>query len=140
MLQAWGIDAHAPEKYFGTATAAGVMIAVNATNDAVRDYQGLLVRMEQNLAEHASHLHRRAKNTMVTESDDLLIADGGPDDDTFNIAAAAPFATRTAPSRAEEVLGALGGTGFRTAVVQASAEGRRPTGIKASATPRPLCR
>ncbi|MFD5570314.1 GNAT family N-acetyltransferase [Streptomyces cadmiisoli] len=67
--------------------------------------------MERNLAEHACHLHRRMKDARVTESDDLLIADSGLDDDTFNIVAAARFSERTARARVAEVLGALSGTG-----------------------------
>lgn len=52
--------------------------------------------MEANLAEHAAHLHRHMPGATVTETDDLLIADSGIDDDTFNIVAAA----RSAPGRA----------------------------------------
>ncbi|WP_394621898.1 GNAT family N-acetyltransferase [Lentzea sp. JNUCC 0626] len=46
-------------------------------------------RMERNLAEHACHLHRHLSGATVIESDDLLIADSGLPDDTFNIVAAA---------------------------------------------------
>src|ERR1044072_4418652 len=45
--------------------------------------------MERNLAEHACHLHRHLPGATVTETDDLLIADSGLPDDTFNIVAAA---------------------------------------------------
>ncbi|MGW6446864.1 GNAT family N-acetyltransferase [Lentzea sp. NPDC055074] len=46
-------------------------------------------RMERNLAEHACHLHRHLPGATVTETADLLIADSGLPDDTFNIVAAA---------------------------------------------------
>nr|WP_225311768.1 GNAT family N-acetyltransferase [Microbispora cellulosiformans] len=71
----------------------------------------LLVRMEQNLAEHACHLHRRMERAVVTETDDLLVADSGLDDDTFNIVAAARFTADTAPVRVEETVRALTATG-----------------------------
>ncbi|MGW9437038.1 GNAT family N-acetyltransferase [Streptomyces sp. NPDC055607] len=67
--------------------------------------------MERNLTEHACHLHRHMKDAKVVESDDLLIADSGLDDDTFNIVAAARFSEETAPARATEVVGALRRTG-----------------------------
>ncbi|WP_245573989.1 GNAT family N-acetyltransferase [Amycolatopsis nigrescens] len=51
----------------------------------------LLTSMEANLAEHACHLHRRLPDANVTETGDLLIADSGIDDDTFNIVARARF-------------------------------------------------
>ena len=40
-----------------------------------RDVGELLARMEQNLAEHACHLHRRMKGAIVVETDDLLATD-----------------------------------------------------------------
>ncbi|SES13357.1 GNAT family N-acetyltransferase [Lentzea albida] len=49
----------------------------------------LTARMERNLAEHACHLHRHLPGATVTETDDLLIADSGLPDNTFNIVAAA---------------------------------------------------
>ena len=49
----------------------------------------LNTRMERNLAEHACHLHRHLPGATVTATDDLLIADSGLPDDTFNIVAAA---------------------------------------------------
>ncbi|GLY53601.1 GNAT family N-acetyltransferase [Lentzea sp. NBRC 102530] len=58
-------------------------------------------RMERNLAEHACHLHRHLPGATVIETDDLLIADSGLPDDTFNVVAAArvtadvPEAVRT---------------------------------------------
>lgn len=65
---------------------------------------GLQLAAEKNLAEHACHLHRRLAGATVTETDDLLIADSGLDDDTFNIVAAARFTATTAPVRVEETV------------------------------------
>ncbi|MFF3641436.1 GNAT family N-acetyltransferase [Streptomyces sp. NPDC002564] len=63
------------------------------------DEADLLDRTERNLAEHACHLHRHAAGATVTEGADLLIADSGLADDTFNIVAAARFTPATAPAR-----------------------------------------
>jgi len=43
--------------------------------------------MDLNLAEHACHLHRQLPGATVLQADDLVIADSGLDDDTFNIVA-----------------------------------------------------
>ena len=67
--------------------------------------------MEQNLAEHACHAHRHLERATVVETDDLLIADSGLDDDTFNIVAAARFAPGTAPARIAETVRYLAATG-----------------------------
>ncbi|MFD9127973.1 GNAT family N-acetyltransferase [Kitasatospora sp. NPDC059571] len=67
--------------------------------------------MERNLAERACHLHRRMEHAAVTETADLVIADSGLDDDTFNIVAAARFSDDTAPARVAETLRALTATG-----------------------------
>ncbi|MFF5437921.1 GNAT family N-acetyltransferase [Streptomyces achromogenes] len=67
--------------------------------------------MEQNLAEHACHLHRSMSGATVTETDDLLIADSGLDDDTFNIVAAARFPVTTAAARITETVRTLARTG-----------------------------
>lgn len=75
------------------------------------DESDLLARMERNLAEHACHLHRRTPGATVTEAEDLLIADSGLDDDTFNIIAAARFTPETARSRIAETVRALAVTG-----------------------------
>ncbi|MEU1734033.1 GNAT family N-acetyltransferase [Streptosporangium sp. NPDC020145] len=72
---------------------------------------GLPLAMEQNLAEHACHLHRNLEGASVTETGDLLIADSGLDDDTFNIVAAARFTPATAPARTAETVRALAATG-----------------------------
>ncbi|MFI5663523.1 GNAT family N-acetyltransferase [Streptomyces sp. NPDC051684] len=67
--------------------------------------------MERNLAEHACHLHRTMPGATVTETDDLLIADSGLADDTFNIVAAARFTDGTATARIAETHRALARTG-----------------------------
>ena len=71
----------------------------------------LPLAMERNLAEHACHLHRNLKGATVTETGDLLIADSGLADDTFNIVAAARFAPGTAAARAAQTARALAATG-----------------------------
>ena len=71
----------------------------------------LLVAMERNLAEHACHLHRKMTGPTVTETEDLLIADSGLDDDTFNIVAAARFASGAASVRVAETVRVLAATG-----------------------------
>jgi GNAT superfamily N-acetyltransferase len=71
----------------------------------------LLARMEQNLAEHACHLHRYLRDAAVVETDDLLIADSGLDDDTFNIVAAARFTPDTARARIAATIRTLAATG-----------------------------
>ncbi|MBC9713591.1 GNAT family N-acetyltransferase [Streptomyces sp. TRM66268-LWL] len=62
---------------------------------------------ERNLAEHACHLHRGLPGASVLESADLVIADSGLADDTFNIVAAARFAPDVADLRIAETLGEL---------------------------------
>ncbi|RUP68529.1 hypothetical protein SSPNP10_07275 [Streptomyces sp. NP10] len=79
------------------------VLSVNESN--------LPLAMEQNLAEHACHLHRTMKGASVTETGDLLIADSGLDDDTFNIVARARFTPGTAPARAAETARTLAATG-----------------------------
>lgn len=71
----------------------------------------LPLAMELNLAEHACHLHRNLKSASVTETGDLLIADSGLADDTFNIVAAARLAPDTAPARAAQTARTLAATG-----------------------------
>jgi GNAT superfamily N-acetyltransferase len=75
------------------------------------DEAGLLARMELNLAEHASHLHRKVVGATVIEGDDLVIADSGIDDDSFNLVAAARFTPQNARRRVAETLGVLAATG-----------------------------
>ncbi|MGW3268802.1 GNAT family N-acetyltransferase [Streptomyces sp. NPDC001056] len=67
--------------------------------------------MEVNLAEHACHLHRKVEGATVMESDDLVVADSGLDDGTFNIVAAARFTPDTARSRITEMVRTLTATG-----------------------------
>ncbi|MFZ3573059.1 GNAT family N-acetyltransferase [Streptomyces sp. BH097] len=67
--------------------------------------------MERNLAEHACHLHRSMAGATVTEAEDLLLADSGLHDDTFNIVAAARFTDGTATTRIAETSRALARTG-----------------------------
>ncbi len=75
----------------------------------------LAAQMEQNLAEHASHLHRGTPGMTVRRGTDLLIADSGLDDDTFNFVGLAAFTTATAPVRISETLADLAATGRRFA-------------------------
>ncbi|MFF9347230.1 GNAT family N-acetyltransferase [Streptomyces sp. NPDC014734] len=69
--------------------------------------------MERNLAEHACHLHRGMTGAAVADAGDLLIADSGLDDDTFNIVAAARFTAADATARIAETAGTLARTGRR---------------------------
>ncbi|MEV6978048.1 GNAT family N-acetyltransferase [Kitasatospora sp. NPDC093806] len=69
--------------------------------------------MERNLAEHACHLHRTMAGATVTEPGDLLIADSGLDDDTFNIVAAARLTGPDATARIAETARTLARTGRR---------------------------
>lgn len=72
---------------------------------------GLAEQMDQNLAEHASHLHRGTPGMTVRETADLVIADSGLDDDTFNFVGAASLTSATAPARIGETLHAAAATG-----------------------------
>ncbi|MFJ4715965.1 GNAT family N-acetyltransferase [Streptomyces sp. NPDC088785] len=67
--------------------------------------------MERNLAEHACHLHRKLTGASVTETGDLLIADSGLADDTFNVVAAARLTPDTAAARVADTVRTLTGTG-----------------------------
>ncbi|MBO0822670.1 MAG: GNAT family N-acetyltransferase [Actinobacteria bacterium] len=67
--------------------------------------------MEDNLAEHASHLHRVTPGMIVRRAPDLLIADSGLDDDTFNFVGAARFTDANAPARIAATLADLSATG-----------------------------
>ncbi|WP_030775510.1 GNAT family N-acetyltransferase [Streptomyces sp. NRRL F-2664] len=67
--------------------------------------------MEQNLAEHACYLHRHMERAAVTQTHDLLIADSGLDDDTFNIVAVARFTAESAAARVAETVQDLAATG-----------------------------
>src|SRR5690349_24367716 len=87
------------------------MLGSVAMNDHFLDQADLPDRMERNLAEHACHLHRGMTGATVTELGDLLIADSGLDDDTFNIVAAARFTAVDASTRITETTEALTRTG-----------------------------
>ncbi|GHE58065.1 hypothetical protein GCM10018785_29080 [Streptomyces longispororuber] len=71
----------------------------------------LLARMERNLAAHATHLHPYLPGATVSDTGDLVIADSGIDDDTFNIVAAARFTPRDADARIAETVTRLTATG-----------------------------
>jgi len=89
------------------------------------DDRDLLARMEQNLAEHVSHLHRGAPGMSVRDSGDLVIADSGLADTSFNIVVAARFPADAAAARVRETIGELTGLGrpFSWHVGPASAPG-----------------
>jgi ribosomal protein S18 acetylase RimI-like enzyme len=72
---------------------------------------GLELRMEHNLAEHACYLHRGMPGMTVREAADLLIADSGLDDDTFNFVGAATFTPTTAAARISGTMRELAPTG-----------------------------
>ncbi|MET8978869.1 GNAT family N-acetyltransferase [Streptomyces sp. NPDC004539] len=63
--------------------------------------------MARNLAEHACHLHRTLPGARVLETADLLVADSGLDDDTFNVVTSARFTDTNASQRITETLKAL---------------------------------
>ncbi|QUH02841.1 GNAT family N-acetyltransferase [Saccharopolyspora erythraea] len=71
---------------------------------------GLPARMEQNLAEHACHLHRHLPDATVTDTGDLIVADSGLHDDTFNIVAATQLTPATAATRVGETVRELTAT------------------------------
>jgi GNAT superfamily N-acetyltransferase len=69
------------------------------------------LRLELNLAEHACHLLRQTPGMTVNQAPDLLIADSGLDDDTFNFVGAARFTAAAAPARLAETVAELSATG-----------------------------
>lgn len=71
----------------------------------------LASRMEQNLAGHACHLHLGTPGMTVRRTGDLVVADSGLDDDTFNIVAAARFMPEATGSRIRETRRTLAATG-----------------------------
>ena len=71
---------------------------------------GLELRAEHNLAEHACYLHRGMPGMTVRAHADLLIADSGLDDDTFNFVGAAAFTPTSAAARIGETLRELAAT------------------------------
>jgi ribosomal protein S18 acetylase RimI-like enzyme len=90
------------------------------SNDRARpgappDQQGhatdLLAQMERNLAEHVSHLHRGTPGMSVRDRGDLVIADSGLADVSFNIVAAARFPAGTGAARVRDTVQELAATG-----------------------------
>jgi ribosomal protein S18 acetylase RimI-like enzyme len=71
---------------------------------------GLLARIEENFAEHACHLHRQVPGMTVWPADDLVVADSGLADDTFNVVAGARFTTATADTRIARTEAAVAAT------------------------------
>jgi GNAT superfamily N-acetyltransferase len=67
--------------------------------------------MEQNLAEHACHLHRGMSGMTVRKHPDLLVADSGLDDDTFNFVGSAAFTAATAQARIDQTMRELAPAG-----------------------------
>ena len=67
--------------------------------------------MERNFAAHVSHLHRVTPGMAVWPDDDLLVADSGLADDSFNIVAGAGLEPSTAAARIEATARALEATG-----------------------------
>lgn len=94
-----------------TCSLRPVVLGSIPVNDYFLDEADLADRMERNLAEHACHLHRSMFGATVAEAGDLLVADSGLDDDTFNIVAAARFTAGDAAARISETVGSLAGTG-----------------------------
>jgi GNAT superfamily N-acetyltransferase len=72
---------------------------------------GLELRAEHNLAEHACYLQRGMPGMTVRPRADLLIADSGLDDDTFNFVGAAAFTPTSAAARIGQTLRELAPTG-----------------------------
>jgi ribosomal protein S18 acetylase RimI-like enzyme len=71
----------------------------------------LALRMDQNLAEHSSHLHRGTPGMTVQREADLLIADSGLDDESVNFVGAAQFSGATAQARIAETIAVVAATG-----------------------------
>lgn len=71
-------------------------------------YDFLLDAMESNCASHASHLHPSVAGARVLNSGDLVIADSGLTDDTFNLVCRARFTEATARARVDEVIAMAG--------------------------------
>ncbi|WP_305095048.1 GNAT family N-acetyltransferase [Prescottella sp. R16] len=64
----------------------------------------ILDAMERNCASHASHLHPSVAGARVLDSGDLVVADSGLADDTFNLVCRARFTEATARARVDEVI------------------------------------
>ncbi|MFM9608478.1 GNAT family N-acetyltransferase [Streptomyces niveiscabiei] len=68
--------------------------------------------MARNLAERACHLHRTMPGARVIDTGDLVVADSGLDDDTFNIITSARFTETNAARRIAETAASLPGRPF----------------------------
>ena len=77
----------------------------------LRPPAGLELAAEQNLAEHSCHLHRATPGMSVRELPDVLIADSGLADDSFNFAGSARFTAASAPARVSAIVAELEATG-----------------------------
>jgi GNAT superfamily N-acetyltransferase len=86
---------------------------VAGPGDQATNATSLLIRMERNFAEHASHLQRLTTGMSVSAASDLTVADSGIDDDTFNVVAAARFTPATALPRIEQTIASIAATGRR---------------------------
>ncbi|MFB9908435.1 GNAT family N-acetyltransferase [Allokutzneria oryzae] len=64
-------------------------------------------RLERNHAEHAAHLLRDTSGMSVHEPGDVLVADSGIADDTFNMIVHARFAEHAADDRITDVVASL---------------------------------
>jgi len=73
--------------------------------------ESLLVRMDDNLASHASYLHAWVPGAEIRDFGDVLLTDSGLQHDTFNQVCRARFTKDTAAGRAAEILAAVRGTG-----------------------------
>jgi len=95
------------------------------------------LRLELNLAEHACHLLRQTPGMTVHQSPDLLIADSGLDDDTFNFVGAARFTATAAPVRLAQALAEVTATGrqFAWRVGPASTPGNLAALLTAAGLP-----
>jgi ribosomal protein S18 acetylase RimI-like enzyme len=98
---------------------------------------GLALKMERNLAEHASYLHHGMPGMTVQHEPDLLIADSGLDDDTFNFVGSATFTSATAADRITETMRELTPTGrpFAWRVGPASTPANLPALLTAAGLP-----
>lgn len=67
--------------------------------------------MERNLAEHASYLHRQTPGMTVLPDQDLVIADSGLPDDSFNFVGLARLAGPDTPGRISAVVASIAATG-----------------------------
>lgn len=104
------------------------------TTGAAGGLAAIAERVERNLAEHACHLHRGLPGARVSESADLLIADSGFGDDTFNVVAAARFSGAGADARIAETVRAVSTRGrpFSWWVGPASTPGDLPVRLVAA--------